>query len=335
MSLDPRVCHVELMKKCLPAMRKAPGETLDAWQSRARQRLEELMGLPLKQEAENFRIEWVNDGHPEYTETRFLFSSEPDSDVVCHLLIPGHVPQEKIPLIICLQGHSTGMHISLGRPHSPEDEEDIRGDRDFALQAVARGRASLTIEQRGMGERGGTPHPACLFPAMQALMLGRTLLGERCWDVSRAIDAVIAHFPVIDPDRIAVMGNSGGGTTGIYAAALDPRIAAAMPSCAFSGFLPSIGIQQHCACNYIPGILREFDMADIAGLIAPRPLVIVNGALDRIFPLDSAMEQAGILRELYSQAGASEAFEHVIGPEGHRFYADLGWKAFDSLTGWR
>ena len=337
MSLDPKFVHEELMKQTVPAFRKSPGEPFDQWQKRARTRLEALLGLPLEKGEENFRIEWTRDDDPDFRETRFLFSSEPGSDVVCHLLLPKNAPEKDLPLVICLQGHSTGMHISLGRPKYPGDQETISGgDRDFARQVVGRGQAALTLEQRAFGERGGTPKgPDCFLPAMQALLLGRTLLGERCWDVSRAIDAVTAHFPMIDPARIAVMGNSGGGTASIYAAALDGRIAAAMPSCAFSGFMPSIGVQLHCACNYVPGILKEMDMGDIAGLIAPRPLVIVSGTSDGIFPLASAREQAAIAQSLYEASGAPRAFRHVIGPEGHRFYAALGWQAFDEVTGWK
>ena len=37
----------------------------------------------------------------------------------------------------------------------------------------------------------------------------------------------------------------------------------------------------------------------------------------------------------HAAAGASDKFEHVVGPEGHRFYAALGWPAFDRLTGWK
>ena len=76
-------------------------------------------------------------------------------------------------------------------------------------------------------------------------------------------------------------------------------------------------------------------MGDIAGLIAPRPLVIVSGTSDGIFPLASAKEQATIAQSLYKASGVPNAFRHVIGPEGHRFYADLGWKAFDEVTGWK
>ena len=81
--------------------------------------------------------------------------------------------------------------------------------------------------------------------------------------------------------------------------------------------------------------MKYFDMGDLCALIAPRPLVIVSGKDDGIFPLDAAKAQADITRRAYAAAGAQDKFEHVIGPEGHRFYADLGWAAFDRVTGWR
>lgn len=338
MSLDPRVRHMELLRTSRFTMRRQPEEDLAAWQERARKRLTELLGLPMEPAADDrFRIEWTRDGDPACTEIRFLFCSEPGVDVVCHLLLPRNATQERLPLVICLQGHSKGMHISLGRPLYPGDADKITGgDRDFARQIAARGQAALAIEQRAFGERGGTPEgPACLHPALQALLLGHTLIGERCWDISRAIDAVAAHFPMIDTGRIAVMGNSGGGTASIYAAAADTRIAAVMPSCAFCGYLASLGAHRHCACNYIPGIAREFDMGDLAGLIAPRPLIVVSGRDDGIFPLDSAKEQMEIARAYYRAAGVPGRIEHVVGPEGHRFYAGLSWPVFDRLTGWK
>lgn len=335
MSLDPQVRHLNLMKEIKPAYRYQEGEDFAAWQEKARARLAEVLGLPLTRCEENFRIEWTHE-EEDKTEIRFVFTSEQDVDVGCHLVLP-KAYEGKLPLIICLQGHATGMHISLGRPKYPGDEETINGgDRDFARQIVARGQAALALDQRGFGERGGTPNgPACHQPAVQAMLLGRTLIGERCWDVSRAIDTVLAHFPMIDADKIALMGNSGGGTATIYAAALDTRIAAAMPSCAFCGYLPSIGAQHHCICNYVPGIMKDFDMGDLGALIAPRPMIVVSGQHDGIFPIDSAKEQADVTRVAYRAAGAADKFEHVVGKEGHRFYAADAWPVFDRLTGWR
>ncbi len=337
MALDPQVRYLQQMKNIKPSLRLAEGENVAQWQQRAREQLRKLLGLPIEQGGmKNFRIEWTRE-EKKHTEIRFLFESEPNAEVSCHLLLPKCAEQEKLPLIICLQGHSTGMHISLGRAVFPGDKAMISGgDRDFARQVIARGQAALTIEQRAFGERGGTAKgPDCHQRSVQAMLLGRTLIGDRCHDISCAIDAVVENFPQIDEERIAIMGNSGGGTATIYAAALDTRIAAAMPSCAFCGYLLSIGAQHHCICNYIPGIMKYFDMGDLGGLIAPRPLVVVNGQHDGIFPIGSAKEQFEITKQVYRAAGAEDKAAHVVGAEGHRFYAADSWGVFDALTGWK
>ena len=330
---DPQSLHISLMQAAVPALRWRGEGDFDAWQETARQRLAALLGLPLGGGA----VEAVIDQERAIAggrELRLRFQTEPGYEARAHLLIPDR--EKPVPVVICLQGHSKGMHISLGRPKYPGDVETIAGgDRDFALQALRHGCAAFVLEQRAFGECGGTPDgPACHQPAMAALLLGRTLIGERVWDVMRTVDLIARRFPELDAERIVVLGNSGGGTASLYAAALEPRLAAAVPSCAFSGFLASIGAQLHCVCNYVPGILRSFDMGDIAGLIAPRPLVLVSGRDDGIFPLDAAREQFAVARTCYAAAGAEDKLRHVIGAEGHRFYAAQAWQALAECTGW-
>lgn len=210
MALDPQERHLSLLAALRPEMRLREGESFAIWQEKARERLRALLGLPLETAPMDFRLLETREWEGGAVAHRFLFASEPGVDVNCQLLLPARARREKVPLVICLQGHSTGMHISLGEAKYPGDEATIAGgDRDFARQAVARGQAALAFDQRGFGERGGTPDgPACHQIAMQALLLGRTLIGERCWDVFRAIDATLAHFPQIDAQKIALMGNS-------------------------------------------------------------------------------------------------------------------------------
>lgn len=334
MALDPTISMAKQMAQVQPDMRYSGGD-VRAWQRQAREKLAHLVGYQGKPTQANYTVEWVHQENG-YTETRFTFDTEPDVTSIGHILIPDSV-REKVPMIVCVQGHAKGMHVSLGRPKYPGEEATIfGGDRNFAQQIVARGQIALALEQRGFGERGGTADgPDCHQAAVQALLVGRTLIGQRCWDISRAIDVVQAHFPQVDSDRIALMGNSGGGTATIYAAALDERIAAAMPSCALAGFRASIGMLKHCICNYVPGIMLHFDMGDLVALAAPRPYVAVNGVHDEIFPLESAKEQWEIARRVYGALGAEEKLRHVVGPEGHRFYADLAWPVFDEITGWK
>ena len=222
----------------------------------------------------------------------------------------------------------------MGRAIYEGDENSISGgDRDFARQIVKEGYAALVLEQRAFGERKTDKmrdRTTCPHPSMVALLIGRTMVGERVWDVSRAIDA-LESFPEIDTDRVGVMGNSGGGTCSFYAACFDERIKIAMPSCAVCTYRDSIAAMFHCACNYIPNAARYFDMGELAALIAPRPLVIVAGREDKIFPLHGVKETYAKVEAIYRSAGAPENCKLIIGEGGHRFYADRSWGVFGSF----
>lgn len=332
---NPGTQHEFMMDNAEYKAAYKPGMDFEKWQAQTRAKLGELLGMDTFSKCDDaLDIEWTRE-EADYTEYRMSFNTETRYRACAHLLIPKSAARP-VPAVICLQGHSKGMHISLGRPKYPGDEETISGgDRDFARQTIKQGYAAFVLEQRGFGECGGNEEgPQCNQPAMAALLLGRTLIGERVWDVSRSIDLMEKHFPQIDISRVAIMGNSGGGTATIYAAAMESRLAAAMPSCAFCGYKESIGVRKHCVCNYVPGVMRWFDMGDIAGLIAPRPLVVVNGVKDVSFPIDAAKKQFEITKTIYNAAGAMDRCVHVVGSEGHRFYAAQGWPEFDGLTGW-
>ena len=98
-----------------------------------------------------------------------------------------------------------------------------------------------------------------------------------------------------------------------------------MPSSYFCSFDDCIGAMHHCACNYVPNIRLFFDMGDMAGLIAPRPLVIVSDIIDPIFPHSGVHKAFKEAQRLYEGAGAADKIKLVVGDGGHRFYADIGW----------
>ena len=90
---------------------------------------------------------------------------------------------------------------------------------------------------------------------------------------------------------------------------------------------------KHCTCNYIPNLLHFGEAADVLGLAAPRELVVISGAEDKIFPLGEARRQFARLERIYAAAGAPEKLRHVVGPEGHRYYAEAGFAALAELMG--
>lgn len=330
-----RYTEILNLKKTKPSMEFDPEkETFDEWKKKSKAKLYELLGLDKYEKTDDlFEIDYFHE-HKDYIKIRFTFQSEEGSRVPCCFAVPKKKICEKPPVMICLQGHGTGMHISFGIAKYEIDEGKAEnGDRNFAKQCIAKGICALAVEQRCFGERGGNPRPDCTDAALTALLSGRTLIGGRVWDIMCVIDVIKKYLgEYCDTETIFCMGNSGGGTATFYASAMEDRIKAVIPSCAFCTYLDSIGKLHHCACNYIPHIAEYFDMAEIAGMSAPKPMVIVSGEKDGIFPLDSAKSEFTRLKKIYAAAGVPENCIHAIGSEGHRYYAEEGWGAFDRLV---
>ncbi len=325
-----------------PLLRYKGDVPFNRWQNEARKKLFELLGLDLIKKAPYDLSVISEKNYGNYTDTYFTFQSESGYYVPCHILKPSN-KTGKLPLLICLQGHSTGMHISIGEAIYSGDEEDITsGDRDYARIAVQKGYCAIALEQRDMGECGGTEkgtgcihRPQNGINAMPALLYGRTAIGERVHDIITLIDIIkiseASLFDCIDDADIMITGNSGGGTTAFYCACIDERIKYTVPSCSICTYKASIVNIEHCGCNYIPSVARYFDMGDLAGLIAPRGLIIASGENDKIFPIEGVIETFEIAKKLYKAADAENKVKHIIGSGGHRYYADLSFDALEAM----
>ncbi len=279
---SPSIYHNQICEQTHPRFQYC-GEDVPVWQQQLRAQVIARLGYrgqdSLRSDLQ-VRSLWQQQQQLGMIE-KIVFRSAPGVDVPAYLCLPRDVTPP-YTVCICLQGHSTGMHNSIAVAYDDEAVTiPVAGDRDFALGCMARGIGALCIEQRGFGYRREAVLPSmldsgCHHAAMTALMLGTTLLAERVFDVDRGID-YLAQRRDVDMSRLGVMGNSGGGTTAMFAAALLPRVRFAMPSCYLSTFRDSIMAMYHCVCNYVPGLLLDAEMADICGLIAPKPLVVVSG----------------------------------------------------------
>ncbi len=328
LNLSPSVYHRNLLSQNVPSLGYDQGD-VRKWQTKLRRKLRQLVGdMPEERCPLRPRQFWQRH-HPLGVIEKITFTSEPYADIVAYVCLP-KAAQPPYTFMVCLQGHSTGMHNSIAVQREDETKPlKVEGDRDFALGCMRRGIAALCIEQRSFGERREqkqaqvSPH-GCHDATMHALMLGRTLIGERVYDVDRGIDYLASRGDA-DMNSIGVMGNSGGGTISLFSAALLPRIVFAMPSCYFCTFRDSIMSIYHCADNYIPALLKYAEMADIMGLFAPKPVVLVAGKEDTIFPISATRRAFRDLQQIYNACGAKNLCHLVVGAGGHRFYADDAW----------
>jgi len=252
-----------------------------------------------------------------------------------YVCLPHDTFEPPLPVMICLQGHSTGMHRSIGVEADDETKalESPKPGQDTAIQCMRQGMAAICLEQRAFGERRDPemPHmqdgkyPNCVTGSIRAMGLGRTLLAERVLDVATVLHFIKEH-PALDARRVGTMGNSTGGTVSLVSAALYPdQIHFSMPSCCFYPYGFTFMRAVRCMCAYIPNVVPSLEIEDVAGLIAPRPLVILAGTEDGIsYP--HVKEAYRRLEPIY-QASGGEGQCRFISVEGggHQFYPEQGW----------
>ena len=341
------------------AFRARDRDELSAWQAAFRPKLREVLGLDnMASDLSGYvpkaeRLETCDLGS--HVRERWYLWVEPTVPLPFYLLLPkgmspgagrvdgspgagrvdgspaGQGSAARLPLILVPHGHNH-PHIYVGISRDEKEEAHmLEGERDIARQAAAEeGYVVIAPTTRAFGEtrteediRADKMH-SCRDQLVHDLLVGRTPIGERVWDTSRLIDWALSNLPV-DEGRIAITGNSGGGTISLFAGACDTRIALSMPGCYFCTFVGSIGTIRHCECNYVPGLLRMGEMYDVAGLIAPRPFCAIAGRTDPIFPVEHVRFAYDRLKAIYAVAGAEDRCELSIGEGGHRFYKTPAW----------
>jgi dienelactone hydrolase len=187
---------------------------------------------------------------------------------------------------------------------------------------------------------------------------------DTCWDLWRTLDYLDSRRDV-DPRHIGMIGTSMGGIETWLAAAVDDRVAVAVPAIGVQSFRWSLendrwqgraktiaGAHQAAAADLgepavnarvcralwskvIPGILGPFDCPSMIRLFAGRPLLILNGELDPNCPLGGAELAFAAAREAFAQAGASDRLEiDVAKGVGHTVTPQQRTRALDWLARW-
>ena len=301
-------------------------QELKLWQIEFRRTLREALGLHHIAEMGECELD------PELLATRemedhileeWTVQTEPGFRVPFYLLRP--LQQDgPLPLVITPHGHERYCrHAAAGLQLEGE------GDEDMARQAVREGYIAIAPDVRAFGslrtqsDIDRDARNSCRYLSVRAMLFGRTLIGERVWDIGRLIS--YAARVKRSTSKIVVTGNSGGGTVTLFTAACDERIKIAIPSSYFCTFEHSIGTINHCECNYVPGIMRLGEMSDVAGLIAPRPFMAVNGKEDPIYPYEATRRAFAALQKIYRVAGVPDRCRLSTGNEGHRYYKKDVW----------
>lgn len=292
-------------------------EAIAARQVKIRETALELIGgLPSRKTPLEARVtgSLVREG---YRVENVIFESQPGFKVTANLYLPttGRGPY---PAVLGVAGHSTNGKASATY------------QRAF-LGFVRRGIAVLAYDPPGQGERleyfdaaTGTSRVGIgvgehQMAGVAALLTGQSIARHFIWDGIRAVDYLLTR-PEIDPARIAVAGNSGGGTQAAYLALFEPRLANVISSCYMTRWRELwAGPGPQDAEQVWPGFVsRGLDFGDFALALAPRPFLITSAIRD-YFPIAGARSMYRETLRLFDQLGGG---------------AKLGFFEYDDTHGW-
>lgn len=200
------------------------------------------------------------------------------------------------------------------------------------------GFAVLAYDQCGFGER------LLEGPGFYDKYPRWSRLGRMVHDVRSAMDFIVdgkgqakGELPEFDKDRVYLLGYSMGGMVGLYAAALDERIAGVASFCGFTPLRtdtdakPTGGIRRLWHWHALQPKLglfhgREedipYDFDDVLSLIAPRPCLVVSPLRDRFADLDdlaACVQRAG---QAWEAKGKGGALTHLKPDDTNRFQDD-------------
>jgi dienelactone hydrolase len=146
----------------------------------------------------------------------------------------------------------------------------------------------------------------------------RTSLAQsiQTWSSLRAID-FITSLKEVDPVRIGMTGESGGGAQTFLAAAIDERIALSAPVVQVSCFFPG-----GCTCESGRPVHAQCGMlsnnAEIAALAAPRPQLIVSDGKDWTRTVHEV--EYPYIKTVYGYYGKGDLVENAhFADEGHDY----------------
>lgn len=230
-----------------------------------------------------------------YRIEKVVFQSSPGLYVTGNFYVPKS-PAKKLPTILYLCGHSPN-------PMGAKVEY-----QDRAIWFASHGYACLILDTLEFGEVAGIHHGTHNLNLWNWLSLGYTPAGVEVWNAIRALD-YLATRPEVDMSRIGLTGISGGGAMTWYTAAVDDRIAVAAPVCSTFTYGSQAAhwiADGQCDCIYYNNTYG-WDFPVVGALIAPRPLLMIGGQKDPIFPPDGYHEVFRKLKriyDLYADAGS-------------------------------
>ena len=301
----------ELAEKRENEIRKI--NSLAAWQERqklVKEKLLDLIGPFPERNPLNAKIIRVikKEG---FSVEHIIFESQPGLFVTSSLFIPVDLEKKgSKPAIIYCAGHTDNAYRAKGYQH-------------VILNLVKKGFIVFAFDPNGQGERIQYFDPATResmfgqatcehsYPGAQAFITGNSQARYFILDGIRAVDYLLTRKEV-DPSRIGITGQSGGGVQSAFIAAVDDRIYATAPQSFITSnkrIFQSIG-PQDAEQIIFNGLAGGIDHADFLAVRAPKPAILL-GTTEDMFSIQGLRETANEVALIYKAYGKEGNFGKV------------------------
>jgi len=292
--------------------------------------LEALGGFPAEKTPLNARVTGTLERYG-YRVEKLIYESLPRFYVTANLYVPttGSPPY---PAVLGASGHSANgkamdayqrVWISLAK----------RGFVVLAWDPPGQGeRYEYFDAERGKPRFGPTAEHS--MAGVQCLLTGGNFARYELWDAVRGLDYLLTR-PDVDPKRIGVAGNSGGGTQTAYLQVVEPRLAVAAPSCYITSWEKLWAGQgpQDAEQNFVNFLKDGLDFADFLIAFAPRPLKVLTAIKD-FFPIDGARASFAEARRIYEVLGAADRIEFFEYDDPHGWSKPRREATYEWLEKW-
>jgi dienelactone hydrolase len=306
----PQMANAFLEAKAKTAAALPAPATRDAFERRREVQRRELfrsLGLdPLPPRTPlNARVAGVIE-RPGYRIEKVVFESRPDFPVTAHLYVPAAPAGAKLPVIVNPHGHWEW------KKQEPTVQARLIGQALHGYLALVVDSPGYSFEGDNRVERrwAGT------HDDLRLVLGSQNATSVYVWDLVRALDYLETR-PEADMSRVGLTGASGGGLATLWAFAVEPRFRCAAPVVYASSY--EVNPNNGCLCNHVPGSLRIGDRADVLGLRAPDPVLIIGAEDDGEFPAKGMRLTGEKLRMLWGLYGKADDAWLRMFPGGHDY----------------
>jgi dienelactone hydrolase len=299
---------------------------LEVYKAKVRQRFMEILGPWPERTPLNPTITGTlqRDG---YRIEKVLIQSRPGFHVTINLYVPTN-RRAPMPALLSPLGHAPD-----GKAHSINDSYQA-----IFITLAKKGYVVCAYDPLGQAERepyGAPTGNQHMIQGYQCMPTGRHLCQYFIWDGIRCLDYLETRAEV-DRTKIACSGCSGGGALTNYIAALDDRVAVAVPA---SWIIESIPLTRDNGLHAESWFLGVCDphgpgTDQTLACIAPRPLLIIGNERDGEFPRSSTKAAYEQIRKLYTAVGLGDRVEYVNVPTPHGYWPAARRELYRFVNRW-